>query len=315
MRVAIIGTGLIGRGWAAAFARAGWDVRLWDSQPGAAGAAAIEIGKALADMAEAGLLTDPEAAARNVQVAERVEDAVAGADYVQESVPENPDIKRSVFELLDAHTPAGVPIGSSSSTIPGSVFLPTIPGKARCIVTHPANPPHLMPVVEVVPSPWHDAEFVARTCAILSSIGQVPVVVKKEIEGFVMNRLQTAVVNEAIALVSQGVIEPADLDAVMKYSLGLRWAFIGPFETMDLNAPNGFQDYATRYGHLYQAMGRELFVADPWPAEALQKIEETRRAVTPRPAVGDRMRWRDRALMRLLALKEKVGANEKAKRS
>jgi 3-hydroxyacyl-CoA dehydrogenase len=314
MRVAIVGTGLIGRGWAAAFARAGWEVHLWDGQPGAAAAAAIEVGKALADMAEAGLVSDPDRLAANVRVAETVGDAVAGVDYVQESVPENPDVKRGVFELLDAHTPAGIPIGSSSSSMPGTVFLSTIPGRDRCIVAHPANPPHLMPVVEVVPSPWHGAAIVERTCELLASIGQVPVIVKKETEGFVMNRLQTAVVNEAVALVAQGVIEPADLDKVMKYSLGLRWAFIGPFETMDLNAPNGFLDYASRYGHLYQSMGRQLSVAEPWPAEALERIEDSRRAVTPRADVGDRMRWRDRALMRLLALKDKVGANEKAGR-
>jgi len=314
MQVAIVGTGLIGRGWAAAFARAGWEVRLWDGQPGAAAAAAIEVGKALADMAEAGLVSDPDRLAANVRVADDVADAVAGVDYVQESVPENPGVKRGVFELLDAHTPAGVPIGSSSSSMPGTVFLSTIPGRDRCIVAHPANPPHLMPVVEVVPSPWHGAAIVERICELLASIGQVPVIVKKEIEGFVMNRLQTAVVNEAVALVAQGVIEPADLDKVMKYSLGLRWAFIGPFETMDLNAPNGFLDYASRYGHLYQGMGRQLSVAEPWPAEALERIEDSRRAVTPRADVGDRMRWRDRALMRLLALKDKVGANEKAGR-
>lgn len=314
MRVAIVGTGLIGRGWAAAFARAGWEVRLWDRQHGAAASAQGEVVKALHDMADAGLVSDPDRLAGNVRVADTVEDAVAGVDYVQESVPENPDVKRGVFQLLDAHTPAGVPIGSSSSTMPGTVFLADLPGRDRCIVAHPANPPHLMPVVEVVPSPWHDAAIVEKTCALLESIGQVPVIVKKEIEGFVMNRLQTAVVNEAVALVAQGVIEPADLDKVMKYSLGLRWAFLGPFETMDLNAPNGFQDYATRYGHLYQAMGRDLSVAAAWPAEALQRIEDSRRAVTPRAEVGERMRWRDRALMRLLALKDKVGANEKAGR-
>ena len=314
MRVAIVGTGLIGGGWAAAFARAGWEVRLWDLQPGAAAAALGEVGKALRDMAEAGLTSDPDGLAGNVRVAETVEDAVAGVDYVQESVPENPDVKRGVFELLDRHTPAGIPIGSSSSSMPGTVFLSTIPGRARCIVAHPANPPHLMPVVEVVPSPWHDAAIVEKTCALLESVGQVPVIVKKEIEGFVMNRLQTAVVNEAVALVAQGVIEPADLDKVMKYSLGLRWAFIGPFETMDLNAPNGFLDYASRYGHLYQAMGRDLSVAAAWPVEALQRIEDSRRDVTPRADVGERMRWRDRALMRLLALKDKVGANEKVGR-
>ena len=315
MRAAIVGTGLIGRGWAAAFARAGWEVRLWDREPGAAEAARSAVALSLEDMVSAGLATDAAGAMAGVAVAASLKQALEGADYVQESVPEDVDLKRDVFELIDAAAPEGVPIGSSSSTIAGSLFLSEVPGRARCIVAHPANPPHLMPVVEVVPSPWHDEAFVARTCALLSSIGQVPVLVRKEIEGFVMNRLQTAVVNEAVALVAQGVIDPADLDKVMKHSLGLRWAFMGPFETMDLNAPNGFQDYAARFGRYYQAMGRSLSVANPWPGEALERIEASRRAETPRKAVGARMRWRDQALMRLLALKDTVESNEKAKDS
>ena len=315
MRMAIVGTGLIGRGWAAAFARAGWEVRLWDREPGAAEAARGAVALSLEDMVSAGLATDAARAMAGVQVAPSLEQALDGADYVQESVPEDVDLKRGVFELIDAAAPEGIPVGSSSSTIAGSLFLSAIPGRARCIVAHPANPPHLMPVVEVVPSPWHDEAFVKRTCALLSSIGQVPVLVRKEIEGFVMNRLQTAVVNEAISLVAQGVIDPADLDKVMKHSLGLRWAFMGPFETMDLNAPNGFQDYAARFGRYYQAMGRGLSVANPWPDEALERIEASRRAEIPREAVGARMRWRDQALMRLLALKDTVESNEKAKDS
>ncbi len=305
-KVAIVGTGLIGRGWAAAFVRAGWDVALWDADASAASAASAAVRDAIDDMAEAGLLSGVEAAKGRVRRAAGLADAVSGATYVQESVPERADIKREAFAALDAATPAGTIIGSSTSTIAGSLFLSDIPGRARCIVAHPANPPHLMPVVEIVPSPWHDEATIARTRAILASIGQVPVLVKKEIEGFVMNRLQTAVVNEAVALVAEGVIEPDDLDAVMKHSLGLRWAFMGPFETMDLNAPSGFLDYATRYGHLYQRMGDDLMVTRPWPEAALEKIEASRRRETPKSAVGDRMRWRDRALMELLALKHDI---------
>ena len=313
MRVAaIVGTGLIGRGWAAAFARAGWGVRLWDRQEGAAQAAREAVAQALHDLSAIGLAGDAQQLMTNVSTPDTLESALAEADYVQESVPENVEIKRATFELLDMHAPADIPIGSSSSSIAGSRFLSEIKGRARCIVAHPANPPHLMPVVEVVPSPWHDQNIVDRTCGILTAVGQVPVLVKKEIEGFVMNRLQAAVVNEAISLVSQGVIEPADLDAVMKHSLGLRWAFLGPFETMDLNAPNGFQDYATRYGHLYQEMGKQLGVADQWPAETLERIEQSRRAATPKDAVAERMRWRDNTLMRLLSLKEQVGSNGEA---
>jgi len=302
-KVAIIGTGLIGRGWAAAFARAGWSVSLWDATDGAAETARTFVAATLADMASAGLVADAKAAAALVSVASTMKDALAGADYAQESVPERADVKRNVFLSLDSLAAPETLLASSTSTIGGSLFLSDVPGRARCIVAHPANPPHLMPVVEVAPSPWHDESTVRRACEILASIGQVPVIVKKEIEGFVLNRLQTAVVNEAVSLVANGVIEPADLDAVMKHGLGLRWALMGPFETMDMNAPSGFLDYATRFGHLYQQMGRDLNVAAPWPQEALQRIEASRRAETPGDAVDERMRWRDRALMRLAVMK------------
>jgi L-gulonate 3-dehydrogenase len=262
----------------------------------------------LDDLGAAGLLDDPAAAAGRLSVAGRLEAAVAGADYVQESVPEDAATKTAVIREIDRAAPAGAMIGSSTSTIPGSRFLADIAGRARCIVAHPANPPHLMPVVEIVPAPWNEPASVERVREVMAAIGQVPVVVKKEIEGFVMNRLQTAVVAEAVGLVARGVIEPDDLDAVMKHSLGLRWALMGPFETMDLNAPQGFYDYVTRYGGLYQQMGRELFVAEPWPEPALAAIEESRRRATPKPELAKRTRWRDRALMRLMAMKRDMEA-------
>ena len=311
-KVAVIGTGLIGRGWAAAFARAGWTVALWDATDGAAEAALAYVRTTLADMERAALVADAAQLGALVSVAPNLEEALAGADYAQESVPERADVKRDMFLALDrAAAPAAI-LASSASTLGGSLFLSDVPGRARCIVAHPSNPPHLMPVVEVVPSPWHEEQTIRRTCEVLASIGQVPVIVRKEIEGFVLNRLQTAVVNEAISLVATGVIEPADLDAVMKHGLGLRWSLMGPFETMDMNAPSGFLDYATRFGHLYQQMGRGLNVAAPWPQEALRRIEDSRRAETPHEAVAERMRWRDKALMRLQVMKNEIAKEERA---
>ena len=300
MRVTIAGAGLIGRGWAAAFARAGWGVTLWDHAPDVLPRAEAAVRVTLADMAAAGLAV----AGHDVRCEWDLARALEQADYVQENVPEDRLAKAQVFAQIDAHAPTEARIGSSTSTFPGSWFLSDIPGRHRCMVAHPANPPHLMPVVELVPSPWHAAADVAPFVTILTSIGQVPVVLGREIEGFVMNRLQTAVVNEAVALVAAGVIDPDGLDRVMKHSLGLRWALMGPFETMDLNAPSGFLDYATRYGHLYQAMGRQLSVADDWDQGALERIEAARRAAVPKGQVGERMGWRDRALMRLMALKQ-----------
>ena len=129
---------------------------------------------------------------------------------------------------------------------------------------------------------------------VLASIGQVPVIIEKEIEGFVMNRLQAAVINEAMALVANGVISPAGLDAVMKHSLGLRWSMMGPFETMDLNAPSGFLDYATPLRpSLRRRSAASLTVAEHWQPDAIRRIEAWRRAATPSEDLGARMRWRD----------------------
>jgi L-gulonate 3-dehydrogenase len=309
-KVAIIGTGLIGRGWAVAFARAGWRVALWDQAAGAAEAARLAARDALIDMERADLVDAASEKAAGISLANDLKAALTGADYVQESVPERAEIKRDLFVALDRAAAPDILLGSSSSTLAGSLFLSDIPGRDRCIVAHPSNPPHLMPVVEIVPSPWHEPATVERCVALLASIGQVPVVVKKEIEGFVLNRLQTAVVNEAVALVGDGVIAPSDLDAVMKHGLGLRWALMGPFETMDLNAPNGFLDYGARYGHLYQSMGRGLSVAEPWRPEALEAIEQSRRSETPSDKVAERMRWRDRMLMRLMKMKQSDVSSE-----
>ncbi len=304
--VAIVGTGLIGRGWAVVFARSGWRVRLWDRDRSASEAAREFVSDALEDLAALGMVDNPEEAKASVSVSENLEDAVGNASYVQESLPEDLEIKNAIFKAMDEVAPADTFVGSSTSTMPGSSFLADVPGRARCIVAHPANPPHLMPVVEVAPAPWNDAECVARVCEILVSVGQVPVVVQKEIVGFVMNRLQTALVNESVALVADGVISPDDLDAVVKHSLGLRWAIMGPFETMDMNAPDGFLDYAMRYGRYYQQMGKELLVTRPWPESALKEIEQCRRAAVESEDIRDRMRWRDKALMQLLALKNSL---------
>jgi 3-hydroxyacyl-CoA dehydrogenase len=135
----------------------------------------------------------------------------------------------------------------------------------------------------------------------MEDVGQVPVLLKKEVEGFVMNRMQAAVVNEAMHLVADGVMSPEDVDKTMRYSIGLRWSFMGPFETMDLNAPEGFKDYAHRYRRSYESMGAQLRVAAPWEQDAIDRIETMRRRVASKEKVADRQAWRDRRLMALLA--------------
>ena len=301
--VACVGAGLIGRAWAVVFARGGRAVRLWDADADAVPRALAWLDETLPAMASLGLIDDAATLRARVVAAPTLEACVAGVAYVQESVPEDLAIKRETHRRIEAAAPAEAVVGSSASALTGSRIFAGLAREARCLVAHPANPPHLMPVVELVPSPATAPAAVARTLALMAECGQVPVALKREIEGFVLNRLQAGVVNEAISLVAAGVIEPDDLDAVMRHSLGLRWSFMGPFETMDLNAPAGFLDYATRYGETYRRLGEQLGVARAWNEAACRTVEAARRARVPAAALAARQAWRDRRLMALAAHK------------
>jgi 3-hydroxyacyl-CoA dehydrogenase len=299
-RIAIVGTGLIGRGWAIVFARAGYETALYDAAEGAVQRALEAIGHSLRDLEAMRLIDSAAAAAAHLRPCTRLEEALEGVAYAQESAPEERDLKRAVFEAMDRAAPPDAVLGSSCSAMPGSTFLGGLPGAGRCLIAHPANPPYLLPVVELVPTPETSAAALARCRALMEAVGQVPVTLRKEVPGFVMNRMQIAAVNEAMSLVAGGVMDPDDVDRTMRYSIGMRWAFMGPFETMELNAAGGFEDYATRYRAGYETVGRDLRVGEPWDQGAIEAIEAARRARLPKAQVPNRHAWRDRRLMALL---------------
>ncbi len=302
--IAVIGAGKIGRAWAIVFARAGHPVVLYDTSPEAVAAAHDGIRQSLVDLRRFGLIDDPTEIARRVKTASTLEEAVRDADYVQENTLETLDVKRDVFRRLDRLAPPGCVLASSTSTIPASRFSEELEGRARCIVAHPVNPPHLLPLVEVSPAPWTGADAVQRTLALLKRVGQSPVLLRKEIDGFVLNRLQAALLLEAWRLVREGCISVEDLDACVKDGLGLRWSFMGPFETIDLNAPGGVADYARRYGPAFHAMMRDVTYL-PWDEALIARVEGERRELLPGDARADRESWRDRRLMALAAHKRK----------
>jgi 3-hydroxyacyl-CoA dehydrogenase len=259
--VGIVGAGLIGRSWANVFARAGWQVRVWDPNPDQRAAAHAQIARSLDDLQAHGLVQDAAAAAARVEITGRLEDAVQAADYVQESGPEVLEVKRETFAALDAVAPAHCVLASSTSAIVASRFTEQLAGRARCIVAHPVNPPHLAPVVELCGAPWTSEETKARARDVMQRVGQRAVDVRREIDGFVLNRLQAALLTEAFRLVQDGVVSPRDLDRTVADGLGLRWAFMGPFETIELNAPRGIADYCERYVPWFRR-----YVADAPPA-------------------------------------------------
>ena len=262
--VGIVGAGLIGRSWANVFARAGWQVRVWDPNAAQRESAPEQIAQSLHELQAHGLVSDATAAAARVRVVTTLEDAVHAADYIQESGPETLEVKRATFAALDAAAPARCVLASSTSAIVASKFTESLAGRARCIVAHPVNPPHLAPVVELCGAPWTTGETKARARDVMRAVGQVPIEVKREIDGFVLNRLQAALLTEAFRLVQDGVVSPQDLDHTIADGLGLRWAFMGPFETIELNAPGGVADYCERYVPWFRRYVADLPAPQVW---------------------------------------------------
>lgn len=298
-RATVVGAGLIGRAWAVVFARAGWRVALTDSDPSALATQRRTIDSMLADMATSGLIADAGATSALITAVPDLATALADADLVQENVPERLDVKLAVFAELDRLAPPRAILASSSSAIPASAFTADLGGRARCLVAHPVNPPHVVPIVELCGAPWTDPAVIASAHALYLGAGQSPIEVKRELPGFILNRLQAAVLGEAFRLVEEGYVTTADLDLTMSHGLGLRWSFIGPFETMDLNAPAGIADYCGRYADTLLALQRDMGAPRPWPPELVAKVTAERRAALPADELAQRQAWRDRRLMEL----------------
>jgi len=303
--VAVVGAGLVGRAWAIVFARAGFSVAMWDKDPDATEAARGFIAERLPELRDAGLLRDdPAVVLGRIAPRPTLAAALDGAVYVQESSPERVELKRAVFAEMDAIAAPSAILASSTSGIPASAFTEALRGRGRCLVAHPINPPYLVPVVELCPAPWTDAAVVAQARSLMQRAGQVPATVNREVTGFVVNRLQGALLAEAFRLVADGVITAEDLDATIKHGLGLRWSFMGPFETIDLNAPGGLADYCARYGGLYAELQRQFVPCEFTPA-LVGELDKARREALPMADLPARQEWRDRRLMGLMAHKVK----------
>ncbi|MCT9143901.1 3-hydroxyacyl-CoA dehydrogenase NAD-binding domain-containing protein [Streptomyces violarus] len=246
---AVIGAGTIGLSWATLFAAHGLTVRVTDPRPDLAEAVAEALDRNAPQLAARGL--DVTGLADRVHIAADVTEAVRDADVVQENGPERVEFKRDLFATLVREAPDHALLLSSSSAIPSSAFTRELPDEAaaRVLIGHPFNPPHLVPLVEVVPGERTGEDAVQDAVDFYTSVGRTPVVERKEIPGFVGNRLQNALSREAVYLVEQGVVTPEDLDKVMTNSLGLRWATVGPFLGSHLGGgPGGYRHMAEHIG-------------------------------------------------------------------
>jgi L-gulonate 3-dehydrogenase len=312
--VVIVGSGLVGKSWAMLWASGGHQVRLYDVVPEALAAAPGQIKEILTLLEAKGQLRpsklNVQQQLERISVYPDLKEALKGATYIQENTPEALEMKRNTFKLLDTllnevgNTTAI--IGSSTSTIQGSLFTNGLSIEERSIVVHPVNPPYFVNLVELIPTPGTKPEVGAKLRGLMEGLGMKPVVLNKELPGFALNRIQYAILNECWRLVNDGVLSVADVDTVMKEGLAPRYVFMGPLETAQLNA-HGFVDYCQRYGKGINSVSQTMQEIPLMSGESCAEIDRQLQSILPDAKLPERRAWRDENLARLASFKRDLG--------
>lgn len=249
----VIGAGVIGASWTALFLAHGLNVVVNDPQPNIADVVRTMLAKAAPTLKALGL--PHERLDKNLRFEADLERAVAGVDLIQENGPENPEWKQKLWARVEPALPKHALLLSSSSARPATEQGKLMKDASRLLVGHPFNPPHLIPLVEVVPGDHTAPEATADAVAFYEALGKVPRVLKKEIQGFVANRLQRAIMREACYLVQEGVVTVDELDDIVTSSIGLRWAVNGPFSSFHMGGgPKGLESF-------FQHLGKNMAVS------------------------------------------------------
>jgi carnitine 3-dehydrogenase len=304
--VAVVGTGVIGASWAAYFLAHGLAVRATDPAPGARERLAAAVARHWPTLEEAGLA--PGAAPQRLTFHDSLEDALDGAQFVQENGPERLDLKQALVARIDAALPADVVIASSSSGLLISDVQTACVHPQRVVIGHPFNPPHLVPLVEVVGGRLTSAATIERALAFYRAIGKRPINPRKEIPGHIANRLQAALWREAFHLVATGAASVSDIDDAIAYGPGLRWAVMGPFANLDLSGGEGGMR------HLLEHLGGPI---ESWWADlgtpaldesVMQQVIDGTAAALAGRSPGDLAAQRDALILALLRMKAAASA-------
>jgi 3-hydroxyacyl-CoA dehydrogenase len=299
--VAVIGTGVIGASWAAYFLAHGLHVHASDPGPGAEAALCRAVAAHWPTMSKLALAEG--ASPTRLTFFPSPEEAVADAIFVQENGPERLDLKRELFRRMDAAAAPGVPLASSSSTLMVSEFQGLCAEPGRVLLGHPFNPPHLIPLVEVVGGAQTESAALDRAMAFYTGIGKRPIRLQKERRGHVANRLQAALWQEAVHLVIEGVASVADIDAAIAHGPGLRWALLGPFFNLHLSGgAGGMRHTLDHLGPPTESMWRDLGSASLTESTKAQIVAGTD-AELAGLNLADTIRRRDEVLVRLLQMK------------
>jgi ketoreductase RED1 len=280
--VAVIGAGLIGLSWTALFLANGLRVRVYDPRPGLEDAMRTALDGAAPSLKQLGFAT--EGLQRRLRIASSLEEAARDASLVQESGPEQIEFKRGCFAQLETFVQPGALLLSSTSSLRATHIAAGMKDPRQMLVGHPFNPPHIMPLVEIVPGEKTAPEAVEEAVRFYRALGKAPVVLHREIDGFVGNRLQAAVLRESIYLVQQGVISVEELDTLVTNSLGLRWSAVGPFQGMHLGGgPGGIAHFLTHLGLVFQKLFDELGEVRLSADTIAQLARQTEQAYGPMP--------------------------------
>ena len=301
--VGVVGTGLIGASWAAYYASKDFKVKMFDKISAAQESGLQRAMSYLDGLAQYGLIEKSLAKKMkgNISSASSLEQAVSDADYVQESASENFETKIPLFSEMDAIAKPDTILASSSSSLPMTQVQMSVKRPGRCVVAHPFNPPHLVPLVEIVPGNQTTSQTVEDVRMFFNSLGKMPVVLKKETTGFIANRLAAALWREAIDLVLKGVASVQDVDRALFAGPGIRWAFMGQHLIYHLGGGEGGYDYFIKhigkaFGDIWKDMATWNEISDDAKYKLVQGMDE----VMSRKKLADVAQWRDKKIVALL---------------
>lgn len=303
--IAVIGAGVIGRSWAQVFIRAGCHTALYDSDPTRTKETLEWIRNDLEMDCLDGAIDRRESESRLGRLTRHsdLSEALARAQYVQECGPEQLEKKKAIFTDLDRFANPEAILCSSTSGLSMTEIAAGLRGARRCLVAHPVNPPHIIALVELVPGKQTDPAVVSAVRHFLSSLGQVPVTLRFHVPGFLLNRLQAAMLREAIHLVETGVADLEDIEAVVSEGVGLRWALLGPFGVADSNADGGLRENFGRYRQTFLDLMNDLGPASTLPPGLVEKLSDAMNDMIGGTERARIRRWRDRMVRKIRALK------------
>jgi carnitine 3-dehydrogenase len=313
-RVAVVGAGLIGRGWAAAFLARGLEVVVHDPAPDAALAVRAHVAAAWPDLVELGLAKAKEMP--RLLFEPTLEAAVEAADFVQENGPERPDLKRNLFTRIDAAAAPDVVIASSTSGLPISELQANCTHPERCVLGHPFNPVHLMPLVEIGGGRRTDLRAIEAALSLYLSMGKEPVRVNREVGGHIANRLTSAMFREAVSLVEQGYATVEDVDRAIRFGPALKWAIQGQFTTFHTSGgEGGLAGFLKHFAAGISSRWATMETPDLSDPVLQARLVEQMAAATDGRAVSEIAEQQDRQLLELLnALQSSGGALIKPRR-